>query len=116
MDKMDIEPFEVTRFFDKYLRAILDLAGKYNITVIYSMPTTFGEAYEEERKIGSVEDYIDYLVHLSLEKHNLVVFYPQQDLKPKLFYENQDHLNFYGSLALSNDIGDKINELESHKK
>lgn len=98
-----VEKFKVTGFFDKYLRAILDMARRNNIKVIYVMPTYYLEDYRAEEALGNPEAYQEYLQGLNIGNRFTVLF-PEQDLKSKYLYANQQHLNFYGSLTLSADV------------
>ncbi len=114
--KPEIEKFKVSEFFDKYLRAILDLANSNNIKIIYTIPTDYRERYEEEKSAGAVDAYISYLERLKIEKKNLVIFYPEWDLEQKYLYAYPQHLNYNGTLVLSSDLAHKIIELEGAKK
>ena len=51
-DKEDYVRFDVSTFFDKYLRAILDLANSNNIKVIYVIPTRPLEIYKKRKRLG----------------------------------------------------------------
>jgi len=114
--KPGIEMFKVSEFFDKYLRAILDIARSNNIKVIYTIPTDYKDHYEEEKSAGAVDAYINYLERLRMEYKNMIIFYPEQDIEQKYLYAYPQHLNYHGALKLSDDLAYKIIELEGIKK
>lgn len=111
-DNEDYKPFEVSPFFDKYLRAILDLARTNHIQVIYVVPSHAAEVYKKQKAWGNTDKYLQYLANLQKENPNLVILNPQNDFDQTFSYSGEFHLNFWGAMNLSSDLARELSVLE----
>lgn len=97
-------------FFRKYLKAILDMANKNNIVIIYIIPTFPPDVYKIQEENRFTEQYCKFVDTLAKDYSNLTIVKPQSILNKKDFYVDRYHLNKNGAALLSNFLSNKINE------
>ncbi|MFH1878907.1 MAG: hypothetical protein ABH883_08880, partial [Candidatus Omnitrophota bacterium] len=107
-DNWNGSDFKATAFFDKYLRAMLDMARERGVTVIYSIPTRPPDWYELDEKYGAMEKYREYLSDLKKEYPNMIIIDPQLSINEEDEYENIWHVNLKGAEVLSGILADRI--------
>ena len=104
--------FSIDPFAYHYLDAMLELAHRNEIKVLYVMPTRpkhIDQLFEESEEAQRYRDFVD-----SLRKRysDLIILDFQKLLEEKQLYQDPLHLNKKGSDLLSTLVSQKINELQ----
>lgn len=87
----------VSQFFDQKIRAMLDLAKKYNIPVIYTMFSAPPNWYSIYAQVGMSKRYFDYFQSLQKDYPNMLYYNPHPFLDKMEFYADSTHLNWFGA-------------------
>ena len=107
-DRSEDPKFTVSGYYYKYIRAMLDLAGKNNIRVIYSMSSRPPDWYELEERHGIVKQYNAFVDLLKREYPALIVLNPQRLLNEKDMYSSSSHLNKKGARLLTRFLSEAL--------
>ena len=109
-DRSEDPKFTVSGYYYKYIRAMLDLAGKNNIRVIYSMSSRPPDWYELEERHGIVKQYNAFVDLLKREYPALIVLNPQRLLNEKDMYSSSSHLNKKGARLLTRFLSEALTD------
>lgn len=104
----DDQTFNVSPFFDKYIRKMLRLAQQENMQVLYVVPSVVPELDQRLNQAGRRQAYLKYISELQREFTNVSVIFPQDLLNTADIYTDQDHLNEQGGQRLSQLVSDWI--------